>query len=95
MYKDSIKKTATALNLPEEFVDKVYRSFWIFVRASIKELNLKRELTEEEFNSLRTNFNIPSLGKLCCTYKDYCSVKQRLKYISELKNINTNEYKED
>ena len=26
-------------------------------------------MTEEEFESLKTNFNLPSLGKLNCTYE--------------------------
>ena len=37
-------------------------------------------LSEEEFNKLKTNFNIVSLGKLSCTYDRYKRIKLREKY---------------
>ena len=43
-------------------------------------------ITEEEFNELRTCFNVPSLGKLVCTYERYLGMKKRFKYLNSLKS---------
>lgn len=84
-YAEIIKKVADDTGLPESVVDRTYKAYWSFIRNKISELNLKDNLSEEEFNELRTNFNIPSLGKLCCTYNRYNQVKKRFKYIKNLK----------
>ena len=85
-YNDVIKKVATEFQLPEEHVDKVYRSFWQYVRTNIENLPLDNELTEEEFSQLRTNFNIPSLGKLNCIYDKYKVIKEKYNHIKALKD---------
>ena len=40
-YKDSVIKVAKELNLSEEFVDKVYKSYWITIREYMASLPLK------------------------------------------------------
>ena len=87
-YKDSVIKVAKELNLSEEFVDKVYKSYWITIREYMASLPLKDELTEEEFNKLRPNINIPSIGKLYVTYDRYKNKKKQFKIIKELKSRN-------
>lgn len=67
-YNDLVTQLSKELNLPPRVVDKVYKSYWKFIRDSIQGLPLKEDISEEEFQKLRTNFNIPSLGKLSCTY---------------------------
>ena len=84
-YKDIIKEVSKITGIPTEVVDKTYKAFWLYIRDSIQKLPLKEELTEGEFLTLRTNFNIPSLGKLCVTYDRYKGVKARFKYIKSLK----------
>lgn len=86
------EKVAEELGLPVSLVAKTYRADWQFIRASISELPLKEDLTEQDFNSLHTCFNIPSLGKLHCTYPRYVKIKKRFKLIKELKD---NDNKED
>lgn len=78
-------KVAKELGIEEEVVKKAYLSFWEFIRNTIQELPLKEDLTEEQFKQLRTNFNIPSIGKLSCTYERYLGIKERFKYIKKLK----------
>ena len=78
-YKDFTKQVSKELNIPIEVVDAAYLAFWKFVKQKIKSLPLKENLTIEEFESLRTNFNIPELGKLYCTYNDYWRSKYRYK----------------
>lgn len=86
MYKDIKLKVAKELNLPVEVVDLAYDSFYKFIRETIASLPLKEDLSEEEFKSLKTNFNIPSIGKLHCTYDRFLRMKETLKYIKTVKN---------
>lgn len=60
--KEIAYKAAMILNLPPNYVWKVYKSYWKAVRTYISSLPLKENLTKEEFDKLRTNINIPSLG---------------------------------
>lgn len=84
-YSDIISRVSEELDLPKKVVDKTYRAFWLFINKSIKSLPLKENLSEEDFAKLRTNFNIPSLGKLTCTYDRMLGVKKRLTYIKQLR----------
>lgn len=84
-YNDLIAQISKELNLPFKVVDKTYKSYWKFIRDTIQELPLKGDISEEEFNQLRTNFNVPSLGKLSCTYDRVKGVKERYRYIRNLK----------
>lgn len=85
VYDSIIRKVSEELGLPREVVDKVYKSYWKFIRETIKELPLKEDLSEEQFDRLRTNFNIPSLGKLSCTYDRYTGTKKRYAFIKKLR----------
>lgn len=87
IYPDIEKEVSEKLNIPEDVVDAAYKSFYEFVKEKITELPLKDDLSEEEFSKLKTNFNIPSLGKLHCTYERYLKVKERLKYFNKLKEL--------
>lgn len=88
-----IKKISEGLNLPQEVVEKAYKAYWMFIRETIEKLPLKSEITEEQFSKLKTNFNLPFLGKLSCTYDRWLRVKKSNKY--RLKNKYGTEYKED
>lgn len=65
-------------------------SYWKFIRQTIQELPLKEDLTKDEFNKYRTNFNIPSIGKLSCTYDRYKAIKDKFNYIKKLRNGSNN-----
>jgi len=91
--QEAIKKISEELHLPQEVVEKAYRAYWLFIRKTIDELPLKSDLTEEEFNKLRTNFNLPFLGKLSCTYERWLRVKKSNKH--RIKKIYDNKHKED
>lgn len=84
-YPDIIGKVSEELNLPKGVVDKTYRAFWLFINQSIQSLPLKEDLNEEDFAKLRTNFNIPSLGKLTCTYDRMLGMKKRFKLIKQMR----------
>lgn len=71
----TLNKLHNELDLPIETIQQVYKSYWKFIRTKIEELPLKEDLDEETFSRLRTNFNIPKLGKLHCTYPRYKVIK--------------------
>lgn len=71
------------MNIPIEVIECAYKMYWKFIKNIIQELPLKEDLSEKEFNELRTNFNIVSLGKLSCTYDRYKRVKLRNKYATD------------
>jgi len=79
-YKDILKRLSEEMNLEEEVIDTAYKSFFEFIRETISALPLKEDLTEEEFKALKTNFNIPALGKLHCTYDRYLNKKKQYNY---------------
>lgn len=87
-YSEIINKVSKEINVPPDIVDKVYKAYWLYIKESIQQLPLKEDLTEAEFMKLRPNFNIPSLGKLCCTYDRYLGVKSRFKNISNIRKKN-------
>lgn len=84
-YSEIINQVSKELDIPVEVVDKAYRSSFEFIKNKIQSLPLKEDINEEEFSELRTNFNIPSLGKLVCTFDRVEGVKKRFNYIKKLR----------
>ena len=82
-YPDIFGKVSKETGIPVDIVEKTYKMYWEFIKQTIQELPLKDDLSEEEFAKLKTNFNIPSLGKMSVTYDRYIGVKKRYKYKEE------------
>lgn len=91
IYSESIKQVSIELGLPPQVVKEAYESYWTFIRNNIKALPLKEDLSKEEFDKLRTNFNIPSIGKLSCTYDRMIGVKKRIEHIRKLRDDYNNQ----
>lgn len=87
-YNEIMQKVSGNIGTTPDIVDKAYKSYWLFIRNLVQELPLKEDITEAEFLTLRPNFNIPSLGKLCCTYERYKGVKDRFKHIKNIREKN-------
>lgn len=87
-YNEIVVRVSQETGLPGKVVDKVFKAYWFFIRTSIQALPLKEFLSEEEFSKLKTNFNIPSLGKLSCTYEDYLRQKKRHEHIIAFRKKN-------
>lgn len=85
-YKQIITKIASQYNLSETLVNNTYLAYWESIREAISKLPLKEEMTKERFDTLKTNFNIPSLGKLNCTYEHMSGMQARFNYIKKLRN---------
>lgn len=75
--QERINDIARELSLPPQVISRVYKAYWLFIRKTIEALPLKDNLTEEQFSRLRTNFNLPYLGKLSCNYKRWQGVKYK------------------
>ena len=81
-----IAKVSTELNLSEDLVKKTYNEYWSYIRNTIEDLPLKDNLTQTDFSELRTNINVPSLGKINCTYERYMGMKERFNIINKIRN---------
>jgi hypothetical protein len=84
-YPSILEKLSKELDVPKEVVDAAYKSFFAFIRETITSLPLKEDLEEEDFNKLKTNFNLPAIGKLHCTYERYLGMKEQNKFVKKLR----------
>ncbi len=87
------EEVADEMGIDVEVVKSAYLSQWQFIKNTIEALPIKDNITEEEFNKLRTNFNIPSLGKLYTNYEKIQRARRRLIYLKELMNVKGKENK--
>ena len=86
MNKDILNNVSRTLGISPDVIEKVYKAYWLYIKTTIKALPLKDNLNEEEFLKLRTNFNIPSLGKLYVTWNRFVRCKKRYELIKKLRN---------
>ena len=67
-------------NVDRSEIIKIIHSQYEFIREKTSNMNLKEEnLDKEEFESLKTNFNIPSIGKLHASYYSYKRITESKK----------------
>ena len=85
-HQEIYQQVAEELGIPEETVTLAYKSKWRFIRNHIETLTLKEPIDAGQFKQMRTNFNLPSLGKLYLTFERFLNVKKRYEY---LKNLST------
>ena len=86
MNKDILNNVSRTLGISPDVIEKVYKAYWLYIKTTIEALPLKDNLNEEEFLKLRTNFNIPSLGKLYVTWTRFVRSKKRYELIKKLRN---------
>lgn len=87
MLNNIYKEVADSLGYDERIVKEVFYYTFDFIKNKIEELELKdTNYTEDEFRKLRTSFNLPRLGKLGCTYKNYTKLVNSYKRKRDDKN---------
>jgi hypothetical protein len=59
-------------NLQDDVIKKIIGSPYKFTRDKMVELSINDDMTEEEYNKLKTNFIYLYIGKLYTTY-DICT----------------------
>ena len=88
-FKQIIKQVAKELNLPEDLVRNTYKSYWKVIKQIIERNNIKSNdnliFTSDEFNNNAININVPSIGKLNCTYDKYLKTINRFNLINNIK----------
>ena len=88
-FKQIIKQVAKELNLPEDLVRNTYKSYWKVIKQIIERNNIKSNdnliFTSDEFNNNVININVPSIGKLNCTYDKYLKTINRFNLINNIK----------
>lgn len=89
---DIIKKVSKDLAIPEIVVKEVLESYWLFIRDTIKNLNLEKV---NSLDGLKTNFNIYNIGKLNLTESRLKGLRKRYKYLFNKEIEVEDEYKED
>lgn len=80
MFDEIYLKVSNDLGISKKLVKQVYKYYWKFIKESIKSSSLKNDITEEEFNTIRTNINVPSLGKFYTSYDKILRMREQLKY---------------
>lgn len=88
MDREIIRKVARELNLPEKLVDSTYMAYWRVIREHMASMPFKDNLTDEEFNALQPNVNIPSIGKFYVTLDRYRVLRDS--YKNRFNNNNDN-----
>lgn len=63
-------------NLQDEVIRKIIASPYKFAKEKIKSLEINDDITEEEYNKLKTNFNFPSIGKLYSSFEVFVKYKK-------------------
>ena len=82
--RQAVLKTSRKLSVDKKLVELVYRSYWGFIKDHISSMTL-RDMTQEEFESVDTNFNIPHIGKLYVENDKLERYKRQLKFYQDVK----------
>ena len=76
-YEEIVAEVSDYTGISKQIVDRTYKAYWRAVREHITSLELKKDLTDEEFERIRPNVNIPSIGKLYITLGRYHRLKKK------------------
>ena len=72
-----LKEIAKRYNITTEEAKEIISGMYEFIRESIVSLEFKNTAyTREEFSKMKTNFNLPCIGKLCASYYQYSRINK-------------------
>lgn len=83
--KQKIRDISIERGYSPEVIQKIILSQYVFIRSKITALKFEPDLTREEFDKLKTNFNIPCIGKLYASYYVYNRIHEHNKRNKKLK----------
>ena len=69
--KLKINSIADKAELSRKEVEEIVLSQFSFIREKTGDMDLPKGLTRREFDNIKTNFNIPCIGKLYANYFVY------------------------
>lgn len=79
--KDVLTSVANDMGLSYKEVEEIYLSTFKMIRSTVNELPIKQTELKKDILNLKTNFNIPRLGKMYLNINKVMRVKLRLKGI--------------
>ena len=71
-----VKSLMVKYQIDEEQAIEIIESPFKFIRGKVKEVDVTNVETEEEFNEVTKNFNIPCIGKLYANYYNFKRFKR-------------------
>ena len=78
------KKGKLNLNWEYEWIEKVYNKYFCFIKINIEKNNIINIDTEEDLLKIKTNFNLPTLGKIGCSMKKIRAQKNKYNKIQNI-----------
>lgn len=77
--KFKIEEIAEKYNLTVKEVEDIVAAPYDFIQHTAKEMKLEDDMTKAEFAATKTNFNIPSIGKLYASNFMYNQIQKKNK----------------
>jgi hypothetical protein len=71
------KELAEKYNIDLDLMKKIIASPYEFIQKKTRELDLEDGLTKEEFSKIKTDFNIPALGKVFASHYMYNEIQKK------------------
>lgn len=81
----AIQQAASSLRIDRKLAERIYMSYWKFIRESLSSYGPMEDMTREEFASLSANFNVPYIGKLYTDYEKIVKYKRKQKFYKDVK----------
>lgn len=76
----AIIQVSRNLSVDVKLVDRIYKSYWKFIKDKLEENKSFKGMTEEEHSNHTINFNIPFIGKLYTDYSKVNSYNNHIKF---------------
>ena len=73
------KELAEKYDMDLDLMKKIIASPYEFVQKKTRELDFKDGITKEEFDKMKTDFNIPALGKIFASNYLYNELQKKKK----------------
>jgi len=72
-----IKELSEKYNVDVETIKKIVSAPYDFIQYKTKELEFEDDLDREAFDKMKTNFNIPGIGKLYASFFLYGEIQKK------------------